>query len=84
MKKAAPPRELPFFVVLIGEVLPCYIAQRYRFVTQPVASCQASGGAVVLHPKFDIFCHLSIFFLTRSFVREKCLDAAGKVWYSTR
>lgn len=77
MKKAAPPRELPFFVVLIGEVLPCYIAQRYRFVTQPAARCQAIEDAIVLHPKFDIFCHLSIFFLTRSVF---CTHSGVKFW----
>ena len=51
-------------MVLTGGVFPCYIAQRYRFVTQPAASCLASGNAPVLQSKFDIFCHLSIFFLT--------------------
>ena len=41
------------------------------FVTQPVASCQAPGDALVLHLNFDIFCHLPNFFLTRS---------GGKMW----
>ena len=33
-------------------------------VTHSAASCLASGDLLVLHLKIDIFCHLSIFFLT--------------------
>lgn len=69
--------ELLFFVVLTGGVFPCYIAQRYRFVTQPAASCLASGNALVLQFKFDFFCHLSIFFLT--FAPPPTLQSAA-IW----
>ena len=66
-EKSSSPVRAAFFVVLIGVVFPCYIAQRYRFVTQPAASCQAPGDLLVLHLKIDIFCHLSIFFLTSAY-----------------
>lgn len=49
------PRESCFFVVLTRKISPRYIAQRYRFVTQPAASCQASGDALVLHQGLIFF-----------------------------
>lgn len=64
--KSSSPVRAAFFVVLTDRIFPCYIAQRYRFVTHLAASCQASGTAVVLRLKFDIFCQLSKFFLTFS------------------
>ena len=42
-------------------------------VTHSAASCLASGDLLVLHLKIDIFCHLSIFFLTSALFMQSIL-----------
>ena len=63
------PRESCFFRGLDWRGVSMLHRTAIPLVTQLAASCLAPGDLLVLHLKIDIFCHLSIFFLTSA---KKC------------
>ena len=66
------PRESCFFRGLDWRGVSMLHRTAIPLVTQLAASCLASGDLLVLHLKIDIFCHLSIFFLTSALSPEFC------------
>ena len=67
------PRESCFFRGLDWRGVSMLHRTAIPLVTQLAASCLASGDAAVLHVKIDIFCHLSIFFLTSAYISRGAL-----------
>ena len=63
-EKSSSPRESCFFRGLDWRGVSMLHRAAIPLVTHSAASCLASGDLLVLHLKIDIFCHLSIFFLT--------------------
>ena len=74
-EKSSSPRESCFFRGLDWRGVSMLHRAAIPLVTHSAASCLVPGDLLVLHLKIDIFCHLSIFFLTsahkRPFLREK-------------
>ena len=66
-EKSSSPRESCFFRGLDWRGVSMLHRAAIPLVTHSAASCLASGDLLVLHLKIDIFCHLSIFFLTSAF-----------------
>ena len=63
-EKSSSPRESCFFRGLDWRGVSMLHRAAIPPVTHSAASCLAPGDLLVLHLKIDIFCHLSIFFLT--------------------
>lgn len=84
-EKSSSPRESCFFRGLDWRGVSMLHRAAIPLVTHSAASCLASGDLLVLHLKIDIFCHLSIFFLTSANIccGAGSLDFVAAAWYST-
>ena len=81
-EKSSSPRESCFFRGLDWRGVSMLHRAAIPLVTHSAASCLVPGDLLVLHLKIDIFCHLSIFFLT-SAPRLACRGAACYNWAMT-
>lgn len=73
-EKSSSPRESCFFRGLDWRGVSMLHRAAIPPVTHSAASCLASGDLLVLHLKIDIFCHLSIFFLTSAEKTSRGVD----------